>query len=63
MLRVRDTTAPLDRQWIKTDQKSQIVNDANLFAIETMRDPAYPLKLLARVITVSMKTIKIVDGL
>ncbi len=44
-------------------RSSQIVNDANRFAIETMKDPAYPLRLLAKVITVSMETIKIVDGL
>ncbi|MCY4249725.1 MAG: N-6 DNA methylase [Rhodobacteraceae bacterium] len=53
----------MERQGVKIDKKSQIVNDANRFAIETMKDPAYPLRLLARVITVSMETIKIVDGL
>ncbi|MCY4225697.1 MAG: damage-inducible protein, partial [Bacteroidetes bacterium] len=44
-------------------RSSQIVNDANRFAVETMKDPAYPLRLLAKVITVSMETIKIVNGL
>jgi len=53
----------MERQGVKIDKKSQIVNDANRFAIETMKDPAYPLRLLANVITVSMETIKIVDGL
>jgi len=53
----------MERQCIKTDKTSQIVNDANRFAIETMQDPAYPLRLLAKVITVSMETVKIVDGL
>lgn len=53
----------MERQGVKIDKKSQIVNDANRFAIETMKDPAYPLRLLAKVITVSMETIKIVDGL
>ncbi|MCY4158067.1 MAG: hypothetical protein OXE92_10670 [Bacteroidetes bacterium] len=48
---------------MKTDKKSQIVNDANRFAIETIRDPAYPLRLLAKVIMVSMETVKIVDEL
>jgi len=53
----------MDRQGIKKDKASEIVNDANRFAIETMKDPAYPLRLLAKVIIVSMETIKIVDGL
>ncbi len=53
----------MERQRVKTDKKSQIVNDANRFAIETMGDPAYPLRLLAKVITVSLETVKIVDML
>jgi len=53
----------MDRQCVKTDKASQIVNDANRFAIETMKDPAYPLKLLAKVITVSLETIAIVEEL
>ncbi len=53
----------MERQGVKTDKDSQIVNDANRFAIETMKDPAYPLRLLAKVITVSLETITIVDGL
>ncbi len=53
----------MERQRVKTDKKSQIVNDANRFAIETMQDPAYPLRLLAKVITVSLETVKIVDTL
>ena len=47
----------------KTKKGSDIVNDANRFAIETMGDPAYPLTLLQRVITVSLKTMRIVDAL
>ena len=38
-------------------------NDANDYAIETMNNPAYPLELLLRVITVSLKTLEIVDNL
>ncbi len=53
----------MERQRVKTDKKSQIVNDANRFAIETMGDPAYPLRLLAKVITVSLETVKIVETL
>ncbi len=51
------------RQRVKTDKTSQIVNDTNRFAIETMKDPAYPLRLLAKVITVSMETLKIAKKL
>lgn len=47
----------------KSMKASQIVNDANRFAIESMKDPAYPLRLLAKVITVSVETIKIVETL
>ncbi|WP_417453887.1 DEAD/DEAH box helicase [Kiloniella sp.] len=53
----------MERQVVKTDKASGIVNDANDYAIETMGDPAYPLKLFQRVITVSLETIKIVNGL
>ena len=53
----------MERQCVKTDKDSGIVNDANLFAIETVGDAAYPLKLFQRVITVSLETMKIVRGL
>ena len=53
----------MERQRVKTDGASQIVNDANCFAIETMQDPAYPLRLLAKVITVSTETLRIVEKL
>lgn len=53
----------MERQGVKTDTRSGIVNDANDYAIETMRDPSYPLKLLARVIRVSVETVSIVKGL
>lgn len=47
----------------QTGKGSDIVNDANRFAIESMGDPAYPLTLLRRVITVSLRTMEIVDNL
>ena len=53
----------MERQRVSTHKASQIMNDANRFAIETMRDPAYPLRLLAKVITVSIETVKIVETL
>lgn len=53
----------IERQCVKTDKASGIVNDANRYAIETVGDPAYPLKLLQRVITVSLETMKIVRAL
>ncbi len=52
-----------DTQRVKIDKASYIVNDANRFAMETMKDPAYPLKLLAKVITVSLETNRIVSEL
>nr|VFK25322.1 MAG: Predicted helicase [Candidatus Kentron sp. MB] len=53
----------VERQSVKTDKASGIVNDANDYAIQTMNNPQYPLELLLRVITVSLETRKIVDSL
>ena len=53
----------VERQCVKTDKKSGIVNDANDWAIETMKNPKYPLELFQRVITVSLETMKIVKSL
>jgi len=53
----------MERQVVKTDKKSGIVNDANDYANETMDNPAYPLELFQRVITVSLETMKIVRNL
>ncbi|EJF86995.1 hypothetical protein ME1_01351, partial [Bartonella vinsonii subsp. arupensis OK-94-513] len=38
-------------------------NDANCYAVETIGNPAYPLELFQRVITVSLETMKIVKNL
>ncbi|MBB4077281.1 putative helicase [Bartonella fuyuanensis] len=61
------TDIPLEwvmgRQCVKTDKKSGIVNDANRYAVETVGNPAYPLELFQRVITVSLETMKIVKKL
>lgn len=51
------------RQTVKTDKASNITNDANDYAIETMHNPAYPLELLLRVISISLKTQEIIAGL
>ncbi|CAM1656160.1 C-terminal specificity domain [Bartonella apis] len=53
----------MERQSIRLDKTSGIVNDANDFARETMHNPAYPLELLQRVISVSVKTVKIIRNL
>ena len=53
----------MERQGISTHKESGIVNDANLWALETMNNARYPLDLLLRVITVSLETIKIVRAL
>ena len=60
----------MERQSVTVDKHdpaknkgSDIVNDPNRFANETMGDPAYPLLLLRRVITVSLKTVEIVNAL
>jgi predicted helicase len=53
----------MERQRVKTDKKSGIVNDANDYANETMNDPKYPFELFQRVITVSLETMQIVNSL
>lgn len=53
----------MERQGVSTHKDSGIVNDANDWAIETMNNPAYPLELFLRVITVSLETMKIVKSL
>ena len=53
----------MERQCVSTNKKSGITNDANDYANETMNNPAYPLELFQRVITVSLETMKIVRGL
>ena len=53
----------IERQRVKTDKDSGIVNDANDWAVETMHNPRYPLELLLRVVTVSLETMKIVNAL
>ena len=53
----------MERQVVKTDKASGIVNDANDWAIDTMHNPKYPLELFMRVITVSLETMKIVEAL
>ncbi|MDM9983461.1 DEAD/DEAH box helicase [Bartonella henselae] len=53
----------MERQIVKTDKASGLVNDANRYAVETVGNPAYPLELFQRVITVSLETIKIVRSL
>lgn len=52
----------IDRYYVKTDKTSGIVNDPNDWSRE-VEDPRYILDLLARVVTVSVETMKIVDGL
>jgi predicted helicase len=60
----------MERQSVSVDQYNaeknrgtNIVDDANRFAIETMGDPSYPLKLFQRIINVSLETMKIVKAL
>jgi predicted helicase len=53
----------MERQVVKVDKASGIENDANRYANETMGNPAYPLELFQRVITVSLRTMEIVRSL
>ncbi|MFA0672541.1 DEAD/DEAH box helicase [Vibrio splendidus] len=53
----------IERQQVKTDSKTQITNDPNDWAIESMGNTRYPLELFQRVVTVSLETMKIVKSL
>ena len=53
----------INMQRKKHDKNSNIENNPNDFANETMNDSAYPLKLLLRAITVSLETMNIVRKL
>ena len=53
----------MDRHVVKLNKDSGIINDANDYANETMQNPAYPLQLFQRVITVSLKTMEIITNL
>ena len=52
----------LDRYQVKTDKASGIVNDPNDWSRE-VGDPRYIIDLLARIVTVSLETMAIVDDL
>lgn len=53
----------MERYGVSTHKDSGIVNNANAWGLETANNPRYPLELLLRVITVSLETMKIVNGL
>ncbi len=48
----------IDQYQVKTDKRSGIVNDPN-----RPDDPEYIVRLIGKVITVSLETVKIVKGL
>ncbi|MEU0896994.1 DEAD/DEAH box helicase [Streptomyces massasporeus] len=49
----------IDRYQVKADKASEITNDPN----DWSEDPRYIIDLLKRIVTVSLETMKIVDGL
>jgi len=52
----------IDRYQVKTDKPSGIVNDPNDWSRE-VSDPRYIIDLLARIVTVSLETMRLVDAL
>jgi predicted helicase len=48
----------IDRYQVRTDKRSGIVNDPN-----RLDDPGYIVRLVGKVITVSLETVEVVDGL
>ena len=53
----------MERQSQQFDNKSDIANNANDWAIETMDNARYPMELLLRIINVSLKTQQIINEL
>jgi predicted helicase len=53
----------MERQAVRTDKASGIVNDANDWAVGTMGNPKYPLELFQRMVSVSIRTQSIVKSL
>jgi predicted helicase len=51
----------MDRYQVKTDKASSIVNDPNDWCRD-VSDPRYIIHLLARVVTVSIEIMEIVDA-
>jgi predicted helicase len=52
----------MERYQVKVDKASRIRNDPNDWSRE-VGDPRYILDLLARIVTVSLETMTIIDGL
>ena len=52
----------IDRYQVKKDKDSGITNDPNAWGIEH-GDPRYIVDLVARIVRVSVETMKVVDGL
>ena len=53
----------IDRQKISQDSESGIVDDANDYANETVKNPQYPLELLKKVIDISLESQKLIKSL
>ena len=53
----------MDKQSISLNSDTGITNDPNDYANETMKNPAYPLELLQRIITLSLETQKLIKNL
>lgn len=53
----------VERQCVKVDKASGIINDSNDWSVETMNNPRYSLDLLLRVVSVSLETMSIVKAL
>ena len=53
----------MEHHAVTTHIESGLATDANDWANEAMGNPAYPLELFQRVITVNLATIKIVNAL
>lgn len=53
----------IDRQKVKTDERSGITNDPNIWAINEEKDPKWPLLLFLKVMTVAMKTNELIESL
>ena len=53
----------MERMSVTRDKNSGNLNDVNDYANIVKKNPAYPLELFQRVITVSLRTLEIIDSL
>ena len=53
----------MDKQCVSTNSDTGFINDANDYANDFIKNPAYPLELIQKVITISIESQKLINNL